>query len=231
MNRWWQAKQLWNVYNNQESYNKYWILLFAYLLLFIKIIHKKRTKNNYILKKKVLENSVKIRSYLEEHLIDTYRETWKQACKLIGKDIPLPDEEEIKSIVNETWVGDKNFKARQAANTNKFLDKLKELEEDNKLDEDEKLVLKKKLVKQYRYTVYRLTRTETSRVINTASLRAYESGGISYVEWVTAEDERVCEICRPRDRKIYEISLAPSCPDHPNCRCVLIPYIKDEEEY
>ena len=224
MGRYGKAQQLWAIYNKQEKYNQYWLILFAYLSLLIIKASKNKYKSNLKLKKKTLENSRKIRAYLEEHLTDTYIQAWKEACKIMGKHIPLPSEDEINNIVNETWVGSFNFKQRQARNTNNFLNKLKDLDKDEKLSDEERLVLKKKLVKSYRYTVYRLTRTETARIINTASLRAYQEAGVNYVEWVTADDEKVCPICGARERKVYQVSLAPNCPDHPNCRCVLIPY-------
>jgi len=45
--------------------------------------------------------------------------------------------------------------------------------------------------------------------------------------WVTAEDERVCRICRPRHLTIS--NLKPIVDSHPNCRCVKVPVYVDEQ--
>lgn len=44
--------------------------------------------------------------------------------------------------------------------------------------------------------------------------------------WVTAQDERVCTICRPRHLTIT--NLLPIVDSHPNCRCVKVPVYVDE---
>lgn len=54
-------------------------------------------------------------------------------------------------------------------------------------------------------------------------LQMYEDDGVKKVKWVTAKDERVCEVCAPRDGKIYDIRDCPQWPAHYYCRCELIP--------
>jgi hypothetical protein len=45
-----------------------------------------------------------------------------------------------------------------------------------------------------------------------------------YVVWKTARDEKVCEICGPRDGLIMHMHYANQIfPAHPNCRCTLDP--------
>ena len=72
--------------------------------------------------------------------------------------------------------------------------------------------------------VKRLVRTETIHTIGQASLRCMRENNISEVIWITCMDERTCKICGSRDRRIYPIDMIPQYPDHPNCRCLLIPY-------
>lgn len=225
MNRWDMAKQLWNVYNKQEKYNTTWLTLIAYLYLLI----LKRSKywanheKNKKIKHRTFSTSIKIKAYLEEHLTDTYLEAYRQALKICNReDLEVPSKEEARDIVRETWVGNLNYIERQDKNTKDFLQKIKDINESDKTESLKEAELKKAL-EHYRYTVYRLTRTESARDINIACMHAYTAAGIQYVEWVTAEDERVCKICGPRDRKIYRIQFAPFCPDHPNCRCMLVP--------
>jgi hypothetical protein len=45
---------------------------------------------------------------------------------------------------------------------------------------------------------------------------------VTYVEWVTKRDEKVCPICGPRDGVTYRIiDVMDIWPAHPNCRCTL----------
>jgi len=50
------------------------------------------------------------------------------------------------------------------------------------------------------------------------------------LRFVTEKDAKVCEICRPLDDKIFDFNNAviPIKDTHPNCRCVLIPFINIE---
>ena len=73
----------------------------------------------------------------------------------------------------------------------------------------------------------RLIRTETSKFYNTAAVDSYKAAGITEVEWFAADDERTCDECGPLHGEIYNINTPPSIPAHPNCRCTLLPVIKD----
>lgn len=55
-----------------------------------------------------------------------------------------------------------------------------------------------------------------------AVLSAYKDNGVKEVIWITAEDNKVCEICAERDGKVYKINKIPPKP-HLNCRCYVIP--------
>lgn len=57
-------------------------------------------------------------------------------------------------------------------------------------------------------------------VSDRATLKAFEDAGIKKVQWHTEHDNRVCEICRQRDKKIYPIGKVPPKP-HWGCRCWL----------
>lgn len=46
--------------------------------------------------------------------------------------------------------------------------------------------------------------------------------------WQTAQDSKVCALCRPLNGRVYKLSAiaenkAPTPPLHPNCRCLIIP--------
>lgn len=55
-------------------------------------------------------------------------------------------------------------------------------------------------------------------------LKTYEDAEVENVMWITAKDERVCEICKPRDGRIYRLKDCPQWPAHYNCRCEVVPY-------
>lgn len=67
-----------------------------------------------------------------------------------------------------------------------------------------------------------MTQVYADQVTDESALKAYRDVGIEKIEWITAGDERVCEICRSRNHKIYPINNIPPKP-HRNCRCYYKP--------
>lgn len=55
-------------------------------------------------------------------------------------------------------------------------------------------------------------------VVDQAETKAWLDNGVEYAMWVTAQDEKVCNECAPRDGKIYPLKSFPPKP-HYNCRC------------
>lgn len=88
-----------------------------------------------------------------------------------------------------------------------------------------------------RYEAERIARTETSRVLNQASLNVYKSAGLSKVKWLdsteaikgsTVKKAIVCKDCRKvatTNGGIYEIDNVPPLPLHPHCRCTITPVL------
>lgn len=86
----------------------------------------------------------------------------------------------------------------------------------------------------------RIARTETSRVLNTASLNTYKQAGIEKVKWLDSTEAikgsritkaLVCKDCREvatRNGGIYYIYEVPSLPLHPHCRCTVTPVVEFE---
>lgn len=76
-----------------------------------------------------------------------------------------------------------------------------------------------------------LARTEVIRAHHLANINEYRQYGVELVgvkaEWRTVGDGRVCELCAPRDGKIYSLDeIEPLIPLHPNCRCMAVPIVK-----
>lgn len=70
------------------------------------------------------------------------------------------------------------------------------------------------------------TAVEADHVTDEATLKAYTDAGVEYVRWRTAGDEKVCDVCRARDNKIYPIDSIPDKP-HKRCRCTWVPVRKN----
>ncbi len=99
----------------------------------------------------------------------------------------------------------------------------------------------------------RIARTETIRANNFASQAAWmQSEVVESKEWFTAKDERVCEFCGPMDGRIVglkdryfdkgdtfdgrdggtlklDYEAIEGAPLHSNCRCTLLPVLKELE--
>lgn len=71
--------------------------------------------------------------------------------------------------------------------------------------------------------------TEVTRAMQYAAMQHYRRTGIHLVLWLTEEDARVCPACRSNEAAAAHPlgvpfpSGAVAPPDHPRCRCALIP--------
>lgn len=66
----------------------------------------------------------------------------------------------------------------------------------------------------------RIAVTEATRLFAEGNKLAYRDDNAIVGEiWSTAEDEKVCPICAPRNGKIWPKGALPAMPAHVNCRC------------
>lgn len=75
-----------------------------------------------------------------------------------------------------------------------------------------------------------LARTETVRAANEQALTRYEQAGVDEVgvevEWLTAQDDRVCPVCASKAGNRYSVEEAHGIlPQHPQCRCTFVPIV------
>lgn len=82
-----------------------------------------------------------------------------------------------------------------------------------------------------RYRATMIARTEMVAASNQGLIEAFTQAELEEYRWLTAEDERVDEICGENE-EVGAIGLGEAFPSgddappaHPNCRCVLIPVI------
>jgi len=72
-----------------------------------------------------------------------------------------------------------------------------------------------------------IARTETLRAFNRAAEDRYKIGGIEMFEWLTAHDERLCELCEELDGITFSVTSNHERPPlHPRCRCTIVPMIE-----
>ena len=77
-----------------------------------------------------------------------------------------------------------------------------------------------------------LARTEVINAHHKANVQTYKEFGVEGVkveaEFMTARDNKVCELCGPLHGKIYTIKKVENLiPVHPNCRCFAAPHLPD----
>lgn len=96
--------------------------------------------------------------------------------------------------------------------------------------------LRQVFTKLKKYQADKIARTETVRASNMGAEDAYiQSGVVEAKEWLTAGNP--CPICEPYDGQIIELGgdfysqkdefKDGNPPLHPNCRCVIIPVVKN----
>lgn len=75
----------------------------------------------------------------------------------------------------------------------------------------------------------KIARTEIMNAVNESAKGRYKLSGVEKVEWLTAQDDRVCHICLPLDGQIFDIDDLPEGgpPAHVNCRCTTLPVLED----
>jgi len=91
--------------------------------------------------------------------------------------------------------------------------------------------LSKELSESYLFSRERadvIARTETAAADVEGNVSLYIEAGVEKLEWVTAEDDKVSDLCLANDREIRAIgesfpSGATQPPQHPNCRCDVLP--------
>lgn len=71
-----------------------------------------------------------------------------------------------------------------------------------------------------------VARTETAKVQSIATTNRLKEQGISRVQWITAEDERVRSAHAARHLKVYPVGDHPELGE-PNCRCTLAPFVEE----
>lgn len=245
------ANEYWNIYNDTSKYQKELIELY-------KKANEEILAELYKITAKFEENGVVSRSefYKAEHLKrmekgfnDVLRELGEKVeykgSKIIlnaGKDVVLSTGESLgidinynedlaKKLLQTNWKGS-NFSKRVWKNSKKLEKELNTQVKKGILMGKPTAQIAIELDKSMGVgltNTARLVRTETMHHMNDVNLQNMKANGVKQVEEVVTLDERTSSTCKVHNKKIHDIEKAPILPRHPNCRCVLVPYVDVEK--
>ena len=92
-----------------------------------------------------------------------------------------------------------------------------------------------KEVTNARYATERIARTESARVQTQVQLKSFRDYGYKFCKWHA--EPSACRICKEIAENdsgdgvgVYRADEVPRLPAHPNCRCALSAYWKDEKK-
>ena len=80
-----------------------------------------------------------------------------------------------------------------------------------------------KVFSKAQYRMETIARTEVLRAHNQGRIKFHQQVGVTKLEWMTMEDERMCPVCGDLDGKVFDTDHFPNQPNHPNCRCSSLP--------
>ena len=156
---------------------------------------------------------------------DTYK-----VIKLDGlKTFNTIDDGAVEQIINQIWCADgKSWSARIWDNLNALKQTLNEELIQTVVTGKKTSQLKQLLQERFNVSYSRadtLVRTELAHIQTQAAQQRYKDYGITEYEFYADPDERTCEVCGKLHQKRFPIGSVPKVPQHPNCRCTILPVI------
>lgn len=184
---------------------------------------------------------------LEEHLLNTYQNTYYQSLYEISKGFDLKtsfnvlDKNKINQVIHSPWLKDgKNFSDRLWQDKKSMVDTLsKKITQSfitgkdlNEAIEDMEMFVSN-AVKNKTAVARRLLETESRAYASKAQEQAFKNIDVEQYEIVATLDLKTSEICQEMDNKVFDMKdfevgvTAP--PFHCYCRTVIAPYFEDDE--
>ncbi|GHU79852.1 hypothetical protein AGMMS49992_32320 [Clostridia bacterium] len=152
------------------------------------------------------------------------QEMWER----LGMSGARLDSQTLTRILAEPWSG-KNYSARIWDNAAQLQSTLESVMTSGLLNGDSVDDMARRIAEEMGVglaNARRLVRTEATYVHNQTTLESYRRAGLTQYEYMTAKDERVCDVCGPLDGQRFNIDEAypgVNCPPmHPNCRCTTL---------
>lgn len=245
------ANDLWNTYNNTSKYQKELIEIYKkatdeileelYRIAskyeengvisrseFYKAEHLKRMEKGF---NEVLKGlGEKIENKGSKIILNAGEDVVKKTGKSLGIDINY-NEDLAKKLMQTDWKGS-NFSKRIWRNSKKLEKELNTQVKKGILTGKPTAQIAMELNKSMGTGLSnsaRLIRTETMHHMNDINLAHMKDSGITKVKEIVTLDERTSSTCKVHNNKIHDIDKAPILPRHPNCRCVLVPYVDVDE--
>lgn len=141
------------------------------------------------------------------------------------------DEAALEQVINQVWCADgKAWSDRVWDNTAMLQQTLEEglieCVAAGKKTTQLKHILQDKFNASY-HRADTLVRTEIAHIHTKAAQQRYIDYGIKEYEFWADYDERRCDVCGKLHQKRFPITSTPKVPQHPNCRCVILPVIDE----
>lgn len=136
----------------------------------------------------------------------------------------------VRQMINSIWCADgKSWSQRIWQNTELLAETLNEQLVHCVASGKKPTELKKLLMNRFDVSYNNadmLVRTEIAHIQSQAALKRYQDAGLTEVQVWANEDERRCEHCGKLHKKIYPITAHVPIPNHPNCRCNVVPVVE-----
>ena len=141
------------------------------------------------------------------------------------------DDQAISTFINSVWAADGKSWSDRVWNNTELLGETLNQELIHCVVSGKKTSDLKKLLQDRFDVSYNrantLARTELAHIQTEAAKQRYKDYGLDEVEIWADPDERTCEVCGKLHKKKYPVGALVPIPAHPNCRCCIIPIIKD----
>lgn len=179
------------------------------------------------------------KNYMTNELKNTYKESYIKTGAILTEGIPklainfskIPTGF-VETALTYPWSGT-DFVTRIGVNNNVLISNLKQTLTRGFIQGDSISTMSKSLkgVCDIGATnSRRLIRTETMHVIGASHNDTYKVAGVTKVKFITAKDDRVCDICNAlakSSKNPFLIDDSPMIPQHANSRSINIPYFED----
>lgn len=143
------------------------------------------------------------------------------------------DDNAVEQLINQVWCADgKSWSQRIWANIAQLKETLNEGLIHTVVTGRKTSDLKKELMTRFNVSYHRadtLVRTELAHIQTQAAQQRYKDYGITEYEFYADPDERTCEVCGKLHGKKFPIASAPKVPQHPNCRCSILPVVNTDK--
>ena len=135
----------------------------------------------------------------------------------------------VMQVINQIWCSDGKSWSQRIWNNTQLLKQTLEDELIHCVVTGKKTSQLKKVLQERFNVSYSqadmLARTELCHIQSEAAKQRYQDYGITKVQWWAEKDERQCPSCGKLHKKIYPVGASIPIPNHPNCRCQIIPVV------